>query len=52
MIPVKATRPELLGGDEHDKIQHQEILGVLADIGAGIISIAWCKKEEFRDQKG
>jgi len=51
-IPIKAKQPQLLGGDEFDRIKVTQLLGVIGDVKSALGDIAYAAKEDFEKKKG
>jgi glutathione S-transferase len=51
LIPIYAKQPQLLGGDELDRIKVVQLLGVLKDVAGEVGKICYGKKEDFDTAK-
>lgn len=50
-VPIKGKRSDLLGGNEEDKIQVHQLLGVLGDIRTALFETMWTPKDQFDTKK-
>jgi len=48
---VKAKQPQLLGGNEFDRIKVTQLLGVIGDVKSELGTMCYSKKEEFEAKK-
>lgn len=51
LIPVKGKQPQLLGGDELDRVKVTQLLGVLKDVGGELGKICYSSKDTFETLK-
>jgi glutathione S-transferase len=51
LVPVIAKQPQLLGGNDEDRVRVHQLLGVLKDVYSEMMKICYSKKEDFEGLK-
>jgi glutathione S-transferase len=50
-LPIRAKKPQMLGGNETDQVLVQQLLGVLVDCRTPLVEAMWAPKDKFEQTR-